>query len=245
VRRRTILAGTALLAGPLLMIRAMTGRNEPLSFEPLRDPPGFRWLDAGRVTAVSRDPFLGLSVADAPPRAEPLPLASLCPTLFGEGPIPASVVPIASFSDYFCPFCRELTARLAVRDGDGVRLTWHELPLLGGASEAAARAALAADLQGAYAQFHARLMRAAFQPNTAYLTQLSDGLGLDTPRFLADVDSETVETRLDASRRAASRLGIGATPALVVGRTVVSGLISEADLDQLVAIEREEGPLPC
>lgn len=100
-------------------------------------------------------PFFGLEAPDKQDQAIPEAAmrADLCNGLFG-GPPPAGVVPIASFSDYNCPFCRVLTERLSnleERSGGGVRITWHEWPRLGPTSLSAARAALAADMQGAYA----------------------------------------------------------------------------------------------
>ncbi len=243
MRRRTMLAGAALLAVPLLAIRARAPREEAFAFTEIQGAPGFRRLEAGEVSTPTRDPFIGLRAPGAPPPPEPLPPDALCAALFGSPP--QGALPIAAFSDYYCPWCRDLTVRLAARADPGLHLVWHELPLLGDASEAAARAALAADLQGAYPAFQARLLRAAFQPTDAYLTEVGQGLGLDTGRLLADVRGPEVARRLSTSARAAATLGIGGTPALVVGRTLVSGAISDARLDALLARERADGPLPC
>ena len=238
-----MLAGAALLALPLLAIRARAPREEAFAFADIHGAPGFRRLDAGAVSTPSGDLFVGLREPGAPPPPQPLPAAALCAALFGSPP--AGTVPVAAFSDYYCPYCRDLTVRLAARSDPGLHLVWHELPLLGDASEAAARAALAADLQGAYPAFQARLLRAAFQPTEAYLADLAGSLGLDPARLIADARGDTVARRLALSARAAATLGIGGTPALVVGRTRVSGAISDARLDALLARERADGPGPC
>ena len=227
MKRRTMLAGMALLAAPLLAMRAVAPRDEDFAFGEIPGLPGFRRLEAGGVSSRPVDPFVGLRAPDAPP------------------PPPPGAVPVAAFSDYYCPYCRDLTSRLAARADGALSITWHELPLLGDASEAAARASLAADLQGAYPAFQARLMRAAFQPTDAYLTEVGMSLGLDTTRLLEDARGHEVARRLAQSARAAATLGIGATPALVVGRTLVSGAIPDDRLDRLVALERAEGPRPC
>ena len=245
MRRRRMLAGAALLAVPLLAMRAVTPREPAFAFDDIPGLPGFRRLEGGAVSTPLADPFAGLRAPGEPPPPTPLPASDLCAALFGPGPPPPGTVPVASFSDYYCPYCRDLTVRLAARAGPDLRVTWHELPLLGDASEAAARAALAADLQGAYPEFQARLLRAAFQPTEAYLTDLGTSLGLDPDRLIADASGAEVARRLATSARAATTLGIGATPALVVGRTLVLGAISDARLDALLARERAEGPLPC
>jgi len=246
MQRRNILAAAALLAAPLVVLRAVGGREaEPeFDFRPLRSASGFRSLDGGAVSAAS-DPFVGLAAPADDPGTPPIGRAALCGALFGDDPVRGGTVPVAYFTDYNCPYCARLSTRLRDREAAGLRLVWHELPLLGAGSEAAARAALAAARQGAYAEFHTRLMRAAFQPTEAYVADLARGLGLDPDRLLADMESTEVRRRLTDSRRVASRLGIGATPTLVVGRTVVTGLVSDRRLDALLALERDEGPLPC
>lgn len=245
MRRRTMLAAAALLAAPLFALRARRPREEAFVFADIPGAPGFRRMDAGRVSTPLESPLVGLRAPGDPPPPEPLPPDALCAALFGSGSPAPDTVPVASFSDYYCPYCRDLTARLAARPQHDLTIIWHELPLLGDASEAAARAALAADLQGAYPAFQARLLRAAFQPTDAYLADLGQSLGLDVPRLVDDVRGDVVARRLATSARAAATLGIGATPALVVGRTLVVGAISDRRLDALVTLERIEGPPPC
>jgi protein-disulfide isomerase len=239
-----MLAGALLLAAPLLAVRACAPREGALAFRDIPGLPGFRRLaDAAPATPMAA-PFAGLRAPGEPPP----PLLSpgeVCEALFGAAPPAPRTVPVAAFSDYYCPHCRDLTVRLARRAGPDLPVTWHELPLLGEASAAAARAALAADLQGAYPAFQSRLLRAAFQPTEAYLVDLATSLGLDPARLLDDAQGEAVARRIAISARAAATLGIAATPALVVGRTVVSGAIPDARLDALLAREREEGPMPC
>jgi predicted DsbA family dithiol-disulfide isomerase len=245
VRRRTIIAAGTVAAVPLLMMRALRQTENVFPFAAIPGLPGFRQLDGGAVSAPLRDPFAGLRAPGDPLPPEPLLPAELCTALFGPTPVSIGTVPVASFSDYYCPYCRDLTVRLAARQDPALRIVWHELPLLGDASEAAARAAIAADLQGAYPAFQARLLRARFQPTDEYIAEVGRSLNLDVPRLLADLQSEDVARRLHTSARAAATLGIGATPALVVGRTLVKGAIADDRLDALIEMERVAGPLPC
>lgn len=245
MKRRTILGGVALLAAPVILFQAVSDRrgSAEFAFAPIPGLPGWRRLDAGGVSAGAIDPFAGLRAPGGAPPPAPLPARDLCAALFGSPPV--GTVPLAVFSDYYCPWCRDLTVRLAAREDPGLHLAWHELPLLGEGSLAAARAALAADLQGAYPAFQARLLRASFQPTEAYLTDLARSLGLDPARLLADVGGAAVARRLHTSARAAATLGIGATPALVVGRTLALGAIPEDRLDALLVLERAAGLPPC
>lgn len=214
-------------------------------FEPLEDPPGFRRIAAGETSGMP-SPFFGLEAPDEQDQAitEAAMRADLCNGLFG-GPPPAGVVPIASFSDYNCPFCRVLTERLSnleERSGGGVRITWHEWPRLGPTSLSAARAALAADMQGAYAAFHKRLMRGRFVATPEYLEILAQDIGVDGDRLLSDMEGDAVSERLRNTEAVARIFGFIGTPALVVGRTVVVGTVSEGVIGALVEQERRDGP---
>ena len=227
--RRDLLLIGAGLAGVAAAWQMWIGRPQPLAFTELEDLPGWRMLEGGQVSAPGGADFLTLG--QGTDRIEPLPRADLPAVLYGE----TDPSTLAVFSDFFCPYCRVLTARLAARPD--LSVTWHELPLLGPASEVAARALIATDLQGAYAPFTAALLQRGFRPSRAHMAQVADSIGLDGARLATDMGGPQVATRLMASRRAAAALGVYGTPGLTVGRTLVIGEIDMADLDRLVALE--------
>ncbi|WP_255564327.1 DsbA family protein [Mameliella sp. CS4] len=147
VTRRRILAaaGVAAIATTYPLGRKIADHLTPLpEFEPITDPAGFRRV-AGGSSSLGRSAFAGL---DGPSHeASDLPIAkvrdSICTALYGEDPLAPETVPVASISDFYCPYCRVQTkelARLEERLGDTVRIAWHELPLLGETSLLAARA---------------------------------------------------------------------------------------------------------
>lgn len=220
-----------------------------LDFTPVADPPGFRQLGGGG-TSGGFDPFVGLGRREAPagPVVDPASLrADLCGALFGGPPAPGTV-PVAAFSDYYCPFCRVLTRRLAAIEGapdSVVRVTWHEWPLLGPNSMLAARAALAAGRQGAYAAFQAALSRGGFVATPAFLATVAERAGIDPARLLADMDDPGIARAIARTTALARLFGFPGTPSMVVGRTVVVGEIDEPTLRALIARERADGPLPA
>ncbi|SEA79113.1 DsbA family protein [Rubrimonas cliftonensis] len=244
--RRLLLLGGAAAGGAALYLGApalLRLAPQRFDFAEMTAPAGFRTLEGGSVSA-GFDPLAGLSSRPGEATAPDVLRADLCARLFGAPPAPG-VVPVASFSDYACPFCRVLTERLAaIAETPGVAVRWHEWPLLGPRSEALARAALAAARQDAYPAFHAALMGSAFVPTGAYLRALAERNGLDPERLLADMTGEAVSRRLADSRGLARLYGFIGTPALVVGRTVVQGAITEARLRALIDLEREAGPPP-
>ncbi|RYH10926.1 DsbA family protein [Tropicimonas sp. IMCC6043] len=220
-----------LAAGGAVMSASVSGylRNRaiPLETRPITGLPGFSYLEAGPRTGGLPDPFFGLDAAETP--------AGSLEDLFDGTPAPG-VVPVASFSDYNCAYCRVLTKMLP--EIDGIDITWHELPLLGARSVMAAKVAIAADMQGAYMPMHARLMRSGYRIDAAWLHRAADELGLDGARLVADMEGPEVADRLERSAGVAALFGIYGTPALVVGHVLVLGNIDRADLNRLIEQER-------
>ena len=147
--RRDLLIGLGALAGVAGGWQLWVHRPQAFVFAPIAGVPGWRQMTFDGVTRPGSGPsgaaLLGLDGSDDEP--ERLPLASLCPVLFPKAP--AGRVPVAVFSDFYCPYCRVLIEHLGARDDPRISLHWHELPLLGPVSVVAAKAAVAADRQGA------------------------------------------------------------------------------------------------
>lgn len=218
------------------------------AFEEMKWPPGFRQIAGGQVTAGA-DALVGINrPTDAAARqAHDLVEANPCLSLFGPEPLPPGTVPIASFSDYNCPYCRVLTRTLIdlneIQQG-GIRITWHEWPILGQSSRIMARAALAARRQGGYRRFHHTLMRTRFLPDSVYLKDLAERKGLNPELLRADMQSPEIAWEITRSSTLAQLMGFRGVPALVVGRTALSGAVSQAQLEDLIELEREAGPVP-
>jgi predicted DsbA family dithiol-disulfide isomerase len=247
LRRALVFGGVATgialaLSGPSWLRRQFAGS---LEFEQLREPAGFRRVTSGemRSTVLALQPTNpGNSLQTWATQR-----SNFCEALFGATTIPNGVVPIASFSDYNCPYCRLLTAEVARVDAEArgtVRVTWHEWPIFGPNSETAARAALAAGQQGAYFPVHRRLMRSGFAPTPQYLEDVAAGADIDSVRLMADMESPMVAAALDTSRKLAGLFAFPGTPALVVGRTVVVGNVGRGTLLTLIDLERREGSPP-
>jgi protein-disulfide isomerase len=224
--RRAILAAGAVGAAGVWMWAPRPAPN--LAFRPAPGVPGFRRVESGPITAGG-DVLAGLDQG-----VDPIALDNLCRALF-RGASAENRVRIASFSDYNCPFCKILTQKLAVMDSARVQVIWHELPLLGPTSQAAARGALAAAEQDAYLRFHRRLMRAQFVPTPAYLEAIGESLSLDTDRLLRDAAGEGATRHINTSLALAARLGILGTPALVIEDTIVIGEVNDRVLEYLIA----------
>lgn len=241
-RRGLLVSGVAVAGvygGGTLVRRAIEPR---LTFEAMPGLPGFRRLVTREVSAGR-----SLALLDMSDESAGMPDPALdCVALFGSEPS-EDAVPLAYFSDARCIFCRMLSPILKEIEAEGgADVTWHELPLLGAVSRVAARASVAAGLQGAYAAFHARLMGTPFLPTDAYLRQLAVDQGIDGNRLLQDMNATQVAQRLDQSARLARQLGFYGTPGLVIGRTVILGNLTKRQLHRILDLERAESePVPC
>jgi protein-disulfide isomerase len=224
-------AGAAALAAP----RLWTAFAPPPPGTPIPGLPGFVRLDDSPVSG-SRDPLAGLGMPD-PDTIDPAPMppagAALCTALFRDG-IAAGTVPMAFFTDINCPFCRAMERWLPDIGAGAASLTWHDLPLLGPASRAAARAVAAAHLQDAGNAMRARLHRARLQPTPDYIRSLADGIGLDADRLATDMDGPAVTARLAESLGLFYGFRAAGTPTLVVGGTLAVGQRSETFVKTLI-----------
>ena len=155
-----------------------------------------------------------------------------------DGPANAPAVFVV-FSDFECPFCRQLGANLrAVRKklGDRVAIAFKNLPLeqIHPKAHAFALAAIAAGEQGKFWQYHDALISQDLAADDATLIEQARNLGLDVPRFTEALHSKRVTDHLDADVKEAESLGLQETPTLFLNGKLSGGLHSTHELVQLV-----------
>jgi protein-disulfide isomerase len=148
---------------------------------------------------------------------------------------PIGDVTLVEFFDYHCPYCKAVAEPLAqlLKEDKGVRLVLKEFPILGDDSKLASKAALAAVSQGKYWEFHQALLehRGAFDTDT--IRAIAAKVGLDADKLMADMKDAKTQPLIDANRKLADSLDIGATPTFIIGNQVVEGAIP---LDQIKAL---------
>ena len=239
--RRALLIGGALAVAWVIGAPKLLRMYQPeFAFEDMPSLPGFRSLGFGRGSGASAA-LIGIGDAETPEEARlRATLAERpCSAIFGPSG-GDDRLPVAVFTDYYCPYCPEVSDLVRRLDQAGeVRAVWREWPVLGPRSEAAARAALAAARQGAHDAVHAHLMRAPLRPGPAALRALATDFGLDPERLVQDAVSEEVRTQVETTRALARVLGLPGTPGLAIGRTLTAGRIPEDRLRRLIAQERE------
>lgn len=148
------------------------------------------------------------------------------------GPVDAPVGMVI-FSDYQCGYCARWDAEtlpilLEYVDREDLRIEWHHTVFFGAGSEAAAKAAYAAGLQGKYLEYNDALF-AGGQPlaadalTSANLTALAGQLGLNETQFAADLNSAETAAAVAQDSAFAQQVGVTSTPTFVVAGTPVVG----------------------
>ena len=229
MKRRDLMVGGGLVAVAAGW-QVFGVQTQGLSFRPINAASGWRFAALGGVSGATGVDFITVGLQEGP---TPLPSAQLDGVVHRDAINGA--VPVAVFSDFFCPYCRGLIGRLAARQADQpIAITWHELPLLGPQSVLVARAAEAAALQDGYAAFYAQILKDGFRPIPAWMGQVAQAAGLDGAKLVQDMDGPEVRARLLESARAAKTLGFLGTPGLAVGRSAILGALRANEMEDLI-----------
>ena len=149
---------------------------------------------------------------------------------------PDGDVTVVEFFDYNCPYCQRAGEQVneALGLDDGIRVVMREWPILGEGSVWAARAALASRSQGMYPEFHQALMNARNRLGETTVLKIAADVGLDVAQLRTDMDAPEVTAHIETSMQLAQQLGFSVTPSFVVGETLAPGLITSAQLLEMV-----------
>ena len=151
-------------------------------------------------------------------------------------------ITLYEFSDYNCGYCKRVFEPIQqlVRDNPDVRLVIKEFPILSHSSLVAAKAAIAAEMQGKFGDYHIAMMTYRGQITDAVVMRMAAQAGVDIEQLKSDMESPKTMAIIQRTREAAAALEINGTPGLVVGDTVVPGAIGLDELVKLIAEERNK-----
>jgi protein-disulfide isomerase len=155
---------------------------------------------------------------------------------------PQGDVTVVEFFDYRCPYCKQVhpvIQKLLDQDRK-LRFVYKEFPVLGEQSDMAARAALAARLQGKYEPLHNAMMAAKGQITEEVVYRLAGSVGLDVDRLKRDMTDPEIDRALSANRSLAKALDLRGTPGFVIGDHVIPGAIDLDALKTMVADARKQ-----
>ncbi len=129
-------------------------------------------------------------------------------------------VTIAIFDDYQCPYCARLEPlfrELMNKYPDDVKVVIKNFPLsMHPYARKAAQAALAADRQGKYSEFHEKLFENYKDLNDAKVEAIATELGLDMAKFKADRDLPEIDALIARDMEDGNRIGVKGTPTMYI-----------------------------
>jgi protein-disulfide isomerase len=152
-------------------------------------------------------------------------------------------ISIVEYFDYQCPYCRKLEPELrqVVQDDGKVRLIWKDWPILGPVSVVASRMALAARYQDKYIQAHEALIGVNSKLTEPRIRELLAAAGIDVDRLARDLagNAKAIDAILARNNDQATAFGFKGTPAFIVGKFRVPGVLTTEEFGQVIADARK------
>ncbi|CAN5240429.1 DsbA family protein [soil metagenome] len=132
---------------------------------------------------------------------------------------PQGKVNIVEFLDYQCGHCKKMQSTIdkLIQSNPELRVVIKELPIFGGESEFAAKAALAAQKQGKFYPMHNALLQVKEPLTQDRILKIAAGIGLNTQQLQADMNSEAVLQELKGNVALEKALELVGTPVFIVG----------------------------
>jgi len=169
-----------------------------------------------------------------------------------RGPATAAVT-LIEFSDFQCPYCKRaelVVKQLMQKYPNDLRLVYRNMPLDGlhPHARAAAIAAVCADQQGRFWEYHDKLFDNQQALADGDLDKYAADLGLDAGSFKTCRADPATEARVNTDATAARAAGLNGTPAFFVNGILVSGAqpieAFSKWIDQEIAAKAASAPEP-
>jgi protein-disulfide isomerase len=140
---------------------------------------------------------------------------------------PSAPITIVEFSDFECPFCSkaEASVKQVMEAYKGkVRLYFRDFPLpFHSKAQKAAEAALCAAEQGKFWEMHETLFANQQALDVPALKEHAKKLTLDAKKFGECLDSGSMASKVEASKKAGESVGVTGTPAFFINGRMISG----------------------
>jgi protein-disulfide isomerase len=152
-------------------------------------------------------------------------------------------ITVVEWFDYQCPYCRRLAPELTqvIKDDGKVRLVFKDWPILGPASVYAARLALATKFQGKFVEAHTALIGLDVRLTEPGARERLANAGIDVDRALADLktNQDTIAAVLKRNDDQATAFGFKGTPAFIVGKFRVPGVLTKEQFAEVISDARK------
>ena len=150
-------------------------------------------------------------------------------------------ITIFEFFDYNCGYCKSVVKLLldTINEDKKINLVFVEFPILSEDSYTASLAALAAEKQNLYSQFHISLMKVRGRINEKQIFKTAKEVGLDINKLKLDMENPDIQLILKTNREVAKLLQLNGTPAFIIGDVIYPGAIKKDQLKKAIKIYRK------
>jgi protein-disulfide isomerase len=137
-------------------------------------------------------------------------------------------VTIVEFSDFHCPFCKQVVptlAKIESKYGEKIKLAFRDFPIESlhpGASKAH-EAARCANEQGKFWPYHDKLFAGPANSTPELFKRLAKEVGLETVAFETCLSSGKHQAAIKKDIEEGQRLGVAGTPAFFINGRLLSG----------------------
>lgn len=137
-------------------------------------------------------------------------------------------VTIIEFSDFECPYCKKGADTLEEvkkkYNQNDIRVVFKNYPLpFHKNAEPAARAALAANVQGKFWEMYKELFNNQKSLSEEFFIDTAKKIGLDVAKFRADYSSEKIISQVKKDEEEGKKFGVSGTPAFFVNGQLLEG----------------------
>ena len=150
-------------------------------------------------------------------------------------------ITIFEFFDYNCGYCKSVVKLLldTINEDKKINLVFVEFPILSEDSYTASLAALAAEKQNLYSQFHISLMKVRGRINEKQIFKTAKEVGLDINKLKLDMKNPDIQLILKTNREVAKLLQLNGTPAFIIGDVIYPGAIKKDQLKKAIKLYRK------
>jgi len=139
-----------------------------------------------------------------------------------------AAVTIVEFSDFHCPFCRQVVPTLAQLDsryGGKIKLVFRDFPIenLHPGATKAHEAARCANEQGKFWPYHDKLFASPPSSSPDVFKGMAKDVGLDAVMFETCLGSGKYQAAIKEDIAEGNRVGVSGTPAFFVNGRLISG----------------------
>lgn len=150
-------------------------------------------------------------------------------------------VTVVQFFDYNCGYCKKAneTVRKLVETDKNVKIVMKEYPILSESSRTAARAALAANKQKKYFEFHNALMEHKGALSDDAIMEVAGKVGLDKDKLKKDMEGDDIKKEIETDLELGREVGARGTPTFIIEDKLVPGAMDIEELKSMIADARK------